>query len=80
MDTEIEAERNKAMNDASVLLIRGLRVNNDIAKDTEDKVVGTFQANERNLAKRLAEEFRLDSDIIFKDISIKNKVSCLNKA
>ncbi|XP_064601253.1 LOW QUALITY PROTEIN: uncharacterized protein LOC135467409 [Liolophura sinensis] len=73
VDTEIEAERNKSMNDASVLLIRGLRVNNDITKDTEDKAVGMFQANERNLEKRLAEEYRLDSNIIFKDISIKNK-------
>ena len=74
VDTDLEIEQNDAAIQTSLLLIQGLRHNGDISKQTEDRAVGNFNGNLKELDKKLEVEYRKELEVVYTDLSAKNKV------
>ena len=77
VDTELEQEQNDAAIQTSLLLIQGLRHNGDINKQTEDRVVANFNNNLKDLEKKLDAEYKKELEVVYTDLSAKNKVTSM---
>ena len=75
VDTDLEQEQNDAAIQTSLLLIQGLRHNGDVTKQTEDRVVGNFNSNLKDLEKKLDAEYKKELEVVYTDLSAKNKVT-----
>ncbi|XP_076460984.1 limbin-like [Babylonia areolata] len=73
LDTELEQEQNEASVQATQLLIRGLRHNQDISVQTEEVAMGAFRSGMKDLDKRLEAEYRQELEVVYTDLSAKNK-------
>ncbi|XP_077991891.1 uncharacterized protein LOC144446076 [Glandiceps talaboti] len=73
VDIELEIQRIEMMSESILLLIQSLRANKDISKSTEDKCIGKYQRNCKDLNKRLSDEYKQESAKLIKRLSEQNK-------
>ncbi|XP_059163330.1 trichohyalin-like [Physella acuta] len=73
IDTDLELEHNDAAVQASLLLVQGLRYNNDITKSTEEKTKSNLQNRLKELDKKLEADFKKELQSLYIDIEAKNK-------
>ena len=77
MDTDLEQEQNDAASQTSVLLIQGLQHNGDISKATGDGVVNSFNTQLKDMDKKLDNEYKKELEVVYTDLSAKNKVTAV---
>ncbi|KAK7484926.1 hypothetical protein BaRGS_00023846 [Batillaria attramentaria] len=73
VDTDLENEQNDAAIQTSFLLLQGLRHNGDITRQTEDRAIGNFNSALRDMDKKLQEEYKKELEVVYTDLSAKNK-------
>ena len=74
VECDLETEQNEASVHAAFLLIHSLYVNGDITKATEDNALKTFNGRWKEMRKKLDDEFKMEMEVVFNDISVYNKV------
>lgn len=75
VDMDLEQEQTNAAIQTSFLLIQSLRFNGDITKQVEDNCITNFNNNLKDLDKRLQDDLRKELEVIYTDLSAKNKVT-----
>ncbi|XP_076436466.1 limbin-like [Babylonia areolata] len=73
VDTDLEKEQNDAAVQTSFLLVQGLRHNGDISKQVEDGAVASFNSGLKDLDKKLEAEYKKELEVVYTDLSSKNK-------
>ena len=80
VDQQLENEHNKAMTDATKMLLLSLMKNGDITSGVRDKALSNFQKKVDKLDKDLNDDFKKDMEALLKTLSVKNKVHYDNYA
>ncbi|PVD30384.1 hypothetical protein C0Q70_09650 [Pomacea canaliculata] len=73
VDTDLEQEQNNAAIETTLLLVHGLCQNKDITQQTEEHIVSKFKSQLKELDKRQEAECKKQLEVLYTDISAKNK-------
>ena len=74
IDQEIENERDEAMINATLMLIRNLQANGDVPANVLEKSTAKFRKRLSDLDQKLDADYKKEVEAIYNGLSAKNKV------